>query len=111
MVPSIARQSVILKCNLRKSVMVGNYEFYYALGLMKKLFQLEVTGDLLPEQMMEQVQKEKEHFQPKDEKEEFLIRMVTGYEYLEEYNEQMKYLFEWGSQEEFLWQIHTSQKI
>ena len=35
MVPSIARQSVILKCNMQKSVMLGNYEFFYAAGLME----------------------------------------------------------------------------
>ena len=29
MVPSIARQSVILKCNMQKSVMLGNYEFLH----------------------------------------------------------------------------------
>ncbi len=30
MVTSIARQSVIIKCNMQKSVLTGNYEFYYA---------------------------------------------------------------------------------
>ena len=38
MVTSIARQSVILKCNMQKSVLLGNYEFYYIAGLLKKLF-------------------------------------------------------------------------
>ena len=41
MVPSIARQSVILKCNMQKSVMLGNYEFFYAAGLMRKLYNIE----------------------------------------------------------------------
>ena len=34
MVPSIARQSVIIKCNMQKSILTGNYEFYYAAGLI-----------------------------------------------------------------------------
>ena len=37
MVTSIARQSVIIKCNMQKSVLTGNYEFYYAAGLVTKL--------------------------------------------------------------------------
>mgnify|MGYP000019504385 CR=1 FL=1 len=37
MVTSIARQSVIIKCNMQKSVLTGNYEFYYAAGLIAKL--------------------------------------------------------------------------
>lgn len=29
MVTLVARQSVILKCSMQASVMLGNYEFYY----------------------------------------------------------------------------------
>ena len=43
MVISIARQSVILKCLRKKSVLVGNYEFYYLAGFMKKLYGLEIS--------------------------------------------------------------------
>ena len=51
MVTSIARQSVIIKCNLQKSVMLGNYEFYYAAGLVKKLYGLDISSDMEPEAM------------------------------------------------------------
>ena len=37
MIQSIARQSVVIKCNLQASIMMGNYEFYYAAGLLYKL--------------------------------------------------------------------------
>ena len=40
MVTSIARQSVILKCNMQKAVMLGNYEFITEQGLPEK------SGDL-----------------------------------------------------------------
>ena len=50
MVPSIARQSVILKCNMQKSVMLRNYEFFYAAGLMRKLYNIEIQTDKQPEQ-------------------------------------------------------------
>ena len=49
MVPSIARQSVILKCNMQKSVMLGNYEFFYAAGLMRKLYNIEIRTDMEPD--------------------------------------------------------------
>ena len=42
MVTSIARQSVILKCNMQKAVMLGNYEFYYAAGLIANLSGVEI---------------------------------------------------------------------
>ena len=38
MITSIARQSIIIKCNGQQAVLLGNYELYYAAGLMKKLF-------------------------------------------------------------------------
>ena len=37
MTTSIARQSIILKCTMQKSVLLGNYEFYYAAGLLAYL--------------------------------------------------------------------------
>ena len=55
MVPSIARQSVILKCNMQKSVMLGNYEFFYAAGLMRKLYNIEIRTDMEPEQILEAI--------------------------------------------------------
>ena len=33
MIISIARQSVIIKCNMQKSYILGNYEYYYGAGV------------------------------------------------------------------------------
>ena len=33
---------------MQKSVLLGNYEFYYAGGLFKKLFGLETSEDMKP---------------------------------------------------------------
>ena len=101
MVTSIARQSVILKCNMQKSVLLGNYEFYYIAGLLKKLFNV---SEALSEYLLSVV----DTFSPKDEKEAYLIKMVKGYEPLPEHDEQMKELFAWGEQEPDLWQVKTS---
>ena len=57
MVPLIARQSVIIKCNQQTSVLLGNYEFYYLAGLMKKLYNLEINEDMQPLELLEGIQK------------------------------------------------------
>lgn len=46
MVTSIARQSVILKCNMQKAVMLGNYEFYYGAGVAGKIGGFEIPDDI-----------------------------------------------------------------
>lgn len=108
MVTSIARQSVIIKCNLQKSVMLGNYEFYYAAGLMQKLFGVEITAEQTPQQVSDIILAKADSLSPKDEKEEYLITMLKRYEPGEEYDNQMKELFVWGQKEPDLWQVNTS---
>ena len=108
MVTSIARQSVILKCNMQKSVLLGNYEFYYIAGLLKKLFNVSADADMEPEALSEYLLRVVDTLSPKGEKEAYLIKMVKGYEPLPEHDEQMKELFAWGEQEPDLWQVKTS---
>ena len=108
MVTSIARQSVILKCNMQKSVLLGNYEFYYIAGLLKKLFNVSADADMEPEALSEYLLSVVDTLSPKDEKEAYLIKMVKGYEPLPEHDEQMKELFAWGEQEPDLLQVKTS---
>ncbi len=110
MVTSIARQSIILKCLRQKSVMVGNYEFYYVAGLMKKLMGADVTSDLEPEPMLEKLLGQLDSLSPKDEKEEYLIKLVSTYEALGEKDEQMVELFKWGENEPDLWLVTTSHE-
>ena len=55
MVPSIARQSVIIKCNQQASVLLGNYEFYYLAGLMKKLFDFPLSEEMQPEELFQTI--------------------------------------------------------
>ena len=110
MVTSIARQSIILKCLRQKSVMVGNYEFYYVAGLMKKLMGADVTSDLEPEPMLEKLLDQLDSLSPKDEKEEYLIKLVSTYEALGEKDEQMAELFKWGENEPDLWLVTTSHE-
>ena len=107
MVTSIARQSVILKCLRQKSVLVGNYEFYYLSGLMKKLYQLDLHEDLKPQEMSGIILQALPGLKPANEQEQYLLRLVSIYEPLEQADDQMRELFRWGEQEPDLWQVST----
>ena len=48
MTTSIARQSVIIKCNMQSAYILGNYEFYYGAGYAGKAFGFEIPDDIMP---------------------------------------------------------------
>ncbi len=106
MVTSIARQSIIIKCEQQASVMLGNYEFYYLAGLMKKLFDLDLNEDMSPSVLYDAILPHLDEMKPQNEKEAYLIKLATNFKPLEEHDEQMKELFRWGATEEKLWQVH-----
>lgn len=105
MVPSIARQSVIIKCNQQTSVLLGNYEFYYLGGLMKKLFSLDLNEDMQPFELLEGVQSKLDELTPNNPQEEYLIKLARNFKPGETVDEQMKELFRWGATEEKPWQV------
>lgn len=105
MVTSIARQSVIIKCNMQKSVLTGNYEFYYAAGLVAKLTGLALSEDTKPEELFDLLSGQIPGLTAKDEREEYLFRLILGYRPFEEYDEQMKELFLMGKEEKYLWTV------
>ena len=108
MVISIARQSVILKCLRQKSVLIGNYEFYYLAGLMEQLFHLGLHGDMTPEELFGIISKNLDQLEPQNDQEKYLISLVRFYETLPQQDEQMKQLFEWGLQEQDMWKVQTN---
>lgn len=105
MVPSIARQSVIIKCNMQASALLGNYEFYYLAGLMKQIFDLDLQEDMQPIELLEGVQSKLDSLSPANPQEEHLIQMARNFKPEEHIDEQMKELFRWGATEEKLWQV------
>jgi hypothetical protein len=108
MIPSIARQSVIQKCNLQKSVLIGNYEFYYLAGLLQKLYHLDINENMKPDELFAVIEGAIATIEPSDEKEAYLIKMVKIFEPLPEYDDQMRLLFRWGAQESQMWQVQTT---
>jgi len=105
MVPSIARQSVIIKCNQQTSVLLGNYEFYYLAGLMNKIYNLDLNEDMEPQQMLDIIQANLEVLSPNDEREAYLIKLISVFKAEDKYDDQMKELFHWGATEEKMWQV------
>ena len=79
MVTSIARQSVILKCNMQKAVMLGNYEFYYGAGVAGKIGGFEIPDDIKPLELRELLDKNLDQISPKDEKETYLIHILKEF--------------------------------
>ena len=107
MVPSIARQSVIIKCNQQTSVLLGNYEFYYLAGLMNKIFDLNLNEDMEPFQLLGEIHSKMNDLSPTDEKEAYLIKLVSIYKPDEKVDDQMKELFRWGVTEKSMWQMNA----
>ena len=105
MVPSIARQSVIIKCNQQASVLLGNYEFFYLAGLMKKLYDLDINEEMPPFELLEGVQSKLDTLTPSTPQEEHLIKMARNFKPDEKVDEQMQELFRWGATEEHLWKM------
>ncbi|MCI5712240.1 MAG: DUF3837 domain-containing protein [Lachnospiraceae bacterium] len=104
MIASIARQSIIIKCKLKESIMLGNYEFYYATGLISKLTGVEFDVELPPKQLYEAVKKAVTDYEPKNENEAYLLQLFTEFKPDETVDEQMKELFRWGLTEQKMWQ-------
>lgn len=106
MVTLVARQSIIIKCNMQTSVLLGNYEFYYAAGLFCRLRGIEVDADILPGALKEKILPALQASEPDDPKERHLVHMLLKYEPTDEYEKQMKELLRWGLGEERIWQVN-----
>lgn len=105
MVPSIARQSVIIKCKMNKSVMTGNYEYFYGAGLLAKLYGVEIPDEIKPLELEELLTEAMKQLAPRDETESWLLQLLSGYKPSADYDLQMKELLLWGRQEEYLWSV------
>lgn len=108
MTTSIARQSVIIKCNMKRAYILGNYEFYYAAGLAGKLYGFEVPDDVQPEELADLLASQLEQAVPNNEQEKYLLFILKEYEPENRYDEQMKELLLWGKKETCPWQVSVS---
>ena len=106
MVPSLARQAVIIKCKNDTSVITGNYELAYALGLI-----VNQTGILFPgdyEDMNHLQTKVMEALADQEFEDERLRRlhhMLKFYHPTDEFDEQMGELINIGLGEKYPWDM------
>lgn len=105
MITSIARQSVILKCLRKKSIIVSNYDYIMQPDLQRSSLP-SVDEDMEPEKLLEEVQNQLKNVTASDGQEEYLIHLLGNYEVLSEHDEQTKELFRWGASEEHMWQVN-----
>jgi hypothetical protein len=102
LIPLLAQNSVDHKIQFQMSVIVGNYEYYYACGIFSKLVDADWNQDTLPNELMEKVQKAISGYTPKGKYEEYLIYLLRRYEPREEdYDDMTRLLFEKGQTYEF----------
>ena len=105
MTTSIARQSVIIKCNMQRAYILGNYEFYYAAGLASKLFGFEIPEDVQPDALAELLGVALRDVKPQDGQETHLAYILKEFAPETRYDEQMKELLLWGKKETCPWQV------
>ena len=105
MVTSIVRQSVIIKCKIKKSRFLGNYEFFYGAGLFFKLSGTSVPDHKEPEQLRETIALAAESFEPKNEEEGYLVKSLLEMSPDPERDAEMEEVFLMGLSEERPWQL------
>lgn len=103
MVTSIVRQSVILKCKLQKSTLIGNYEYYYAAGLFSRLAGVALPPAPSPEELKDALSAALPSYSPTDPKELHLKKVLTDFHPAPEKDPDMEKLLADGMNETHLW--------
>ena len=81
---------------------------FYAAGLMRKLYNIEIRTDMEPEQILEAILQMQDNLAPQSEQEKYLIQIIKNYEPSADHDAQMAELFAWGEQEPDMWLVSTS---
>lgn len=106
MIPAIVRQSVIIKCKLQKSTLVGNYEYYYAAGLFSRLSGITLPSALPPAELRETLKQALVSYEPSDPRELHLKKVLEAYHPDEEQPKETEELFCMGVNEDHVWEEH-----
>ena len=106
MVTSIARQSVIIKSGTGNSILLGNYECGYALGLLSKAAGLEENENFEDMcQWHEHVMSQLSDWKSSDERMTEVFRITKNYEPDPPVDAQVKELYKMGYGENRMWQM------
>lgn len=98
MVLRLAKDAVEKKLEMKASVLVGNYEFYYACGKLSAKTELKADESCAPLELKELVEEALTHFTPEEGNEEdaYLAKLLKRYRPGGDYDSQMADLFVWG---------------
>lgn len=94
MVLELAVASVEKKLDMRASILVGNYEFYYAAGKLATLVKLDANEKTQPAELKDAVMQALENYKPEEaDRGSYLKKMLDRYRPSASYDEQMAILF------------------
>ncbi|MCR5272674.1 MAG: DUF3837 domain-containing protein [Lachnospiraceae bacterium] len=96
MVPLLAAQSVQIKCKMNKSVMTGNYEFYYAAGLYAGYRNIDVDEYIAVKDLFDLIAPLAKEDKTEDSGEKYLCKLLYEYRIDALYDEQMPELLKMG---------------
>ncbi len=99
----LARQSVMIKCNMQSSIMMGNYEFYYAGGLLCRLAGRIPEQAFQPHELYDFLEPLLADYKPQNQQETYLVKLLKGYKPEDTYDEQMAQLLAMGLKEKHIW--------
>ncbi len=102
----LARQSVMIKCSIQSSILLGNYEFYYAAGLLCRLCGAIPGQAFQPAQLYDFIQPLLESYTPQNKEDAYLVKLLKGYDDIsDECDAQMAELMQMGLKEDNLWAV------
>lgn len=109
MIPSLARQAVIIKCKNDTSILTGNYELAYSLGLIAHLTDIAFPSNYEGvKDLQEKILQTLANQTFTDERERRLYRMLKLYRPTEDFDGQMEELIQMGLSEKYPWDMfHT----
>ncbi len=106
MVTSLARQSIIIKSQTQTSIVLGNYECGYCLGLLSKMAGIEADDsyqDMIS--WYEAVMTQLKDFESDDTQLMEVLRMMRVFEPSPQIDEQVRELYHMGFTEECMWKM------
>lgn len=106
MIPLLARQAIIIKCKNDTSILTGNYEMAYAIGLIVNLTGIIFPGDYENmKDLHDKTLQALEGKEPHDERQKNLIQMLRRYHPTDDFDEQMGELINMGLSEKYPWDM------
>ncbi len=96
MILELASQSIQTKIKLKSATMLGNYELYYAAGILCRELNLPIKGEMQPIELYDTIRSRTDGQEFENATVAHLVSMIFYYKPEEQYDSQMQELFQWG---------------